>query len=240
MSLAALNQAVETLKGLLEERGVTVTRIGPHGRRTERVVGAQLASGAEISLVADFCIYADKVGQVNAETMLGLFWPRAEGLRKECWGPLLRDERELPRKMRDRIRKAREAEYPVAHLSIVQDPAYFRRPPPSFAPSETAALASHLAGMVHVVVRRVIPTYSRYCDADTLVSALLSPATKGEFWLLPLYLGPILAASGKSREFTTWRSSREQEIEADPNLSPEVRERNKQYLQALASRAIRR
>jgi hypothetical protein len=145
----------------------------------------------------------------------------------------------MPPRLRKRLRAERQREHPAAQLSVVRDRAYFILPP-SFSPSDGAALSSRLAELADTTVRHVMPTYSRYCDADTFAAALLSPATKRDFWLLSLHVGAILVASGKTREFMAWRSSREQEIEADPNLSPEVRERNKQYLQALASRAIRR
>jgi hypothetical protein len=237
MLFAALDQAVETLKGLLDERGVKITRIRSDEERTERLLDAQLCSGQEISLVASFRIYADRAEQVNIEPMLDLFWPRADRLFKECWGPPIHDEREMPPRMRKRVREARNREYPAAQLSVVRDPAYFGRPPPSFSPSERTAISSHLAELVDVMVRHATPTYSRYCDADTFAGALLSPATKGEFGLLPVRLGAILVASGKKLEFMAWRAEYEEKIETDSNLQPAALEKHKRHLQALASRA---
>jgi hypothetical protein len=194
---------VDGLQELAKARALKVLAVLAEGTTTQRVV-VELCHGPEISLQTRFGFHAQKDGTLLVTYSTVFRWPRAEEIERDLRPPPPGD----PGTFTPEMLEAQNALYPIASLRIDEDSKYFDRPSPvRFASSEFEMIPALLAEVVDVLVEKVIPQFSCYCDADQLARAAPEPLAKSRLEMPPMSVATILAAAGKKQEFRIWREA---------------------------------
>jgi hypothetical protein len=194
---------VDVLQELAKARALNVLAVLAEGTRTRRAV-VELSHGPEISLQTGFGFHAQKDGTLSVTYSTVVRWPRAEEIIRDLRPPPPGD----PGTFTPEMLEAQNALYPIALLRVDEDSKYFDRPSPvRFASSEFEMIPGLLAEVVDVLVEKVIPQFSCYCDADQLARAAPEPLAKSRLDMQPMCVATILAAAGKKQEFWIWREA---------------------------------
>jgi hypothetical protein len=220
---------VDVLQALAKARALKVLAVATEGTRTRRIV-VELCHGPEISLQTSFGFHAEKNGTLSVTYSTVVRWPRAEEIERDLRPPLPGD----PATFTPHMLEGRNALYPIALLRIDGDSEYFDRPNPArFASSEFEMIPALLAEIVDVLVEKVIPEFSCYCDVDQLARAAPEPLAKSRLEMPPMTVPTILAAAGKMQEFRTWREAYRKGLVEYTIRKPEARQRAEHYMSAL-------
>jgi hypothetical protein len=230
--MTPFSHLVDVLHELATARALKVLAVLAEGMRTRRVV-VELCRGPEISLQTKFGFHAQKDGTLLVAYSTVFRWPRAEEIMRDLRSPPPSD----PGTFTPEILEAQNALYPIALLRVDEDSKYFDRPSPvRFAPSELEMIPALLAEVVDVLVEKVIPQFSCYCDADQLARVAPEPLAKSRLETDPMRVATILAAAGKKQEFRIWREAYRNGFIGGAIARRKARQHHERYMSALESR----